>query len=820
MISPQIKKPLVWLLLLFLVSCSSNNGSVGVGDGDWSDTLDKGEENTSSSDMDLDEKAYDWDESLDTIDVDETEEVEENVDSPDDDPMSDRDGEDLPGDGDPLNDEDTDIEDVEENETDRESDEETIDQTEEDELLDPHPLTGLCTPPLPRVARWLLDFPRVPTGSETGTVQSLADNMVAISGNHVSLFPEDDDPVTYYPPVGRYYNIYQAPSGVWFANSERGVWHYRGLGEDWEKVNNDIARGVFLLVDAEGVFWLSIYAQPNIPLFRWDGTSGRSIPIQGSDETWDSEVRASTLCNGRKYFFGGLRDDDRNGGSTIFLLNEEETELIPIWQSPNRGGTFLSTSIAPDGCDFLAAGYRIWVEGTLGNPPTINVYQTDTSFGGGSLGYIAHMDWETGTRFSCSPVNCNGEESILPFARLSDDLSSCDDIGPSWTFSYDLGYEAWVQRQMGGPNLDQLFVAASVVPFRYRPEEDRFVVAYEHPLLQPPGFMALTQVRSLALHEGEDGRYRLHATGPALPVMRRTGCHEWEEGAQDSEWVYKLYDTGSRLLGVGDNSQVMVLDPQAHTAVEVQGGGWVKGRDIVEDVTGETYVIGEPIENSNRLHCSLYYKSTSVEDTATNWVEIPAPEGFDYWNPTFLDRSRTGPIVLVASIDLEDVNSIPTGDSVVYRLKEGQLTEIARSDSDAALHVHGEDYILSSCNGAWSMDPHTGVLHQEITQLVTEQGELAGCLYDAVKVEESRWVVASRYLYEYDALTQEYSTPLTAWTGLGGVYPTGNIADDYTLYRKTFYTLIKLPTGEVLAGATEGRIFRRLTDGQWYLGEE
>ena len=121
-------------------------------------------------------------------------------------------------------------------------------------------------------------------------VQQISDGSTALSGPpQVTLFSEDEKPVTFFPAVGK--------SRRMICETRPGVWHTIGNGTnvtnilyrldesapEWgwtvetDRIENS-GRAIFS--DSRGVLWFANHiGASNKPLYRWDGQQGWNLSV-------------------------------------------------------------------------------------------------------------------------------------------------------------------------------------------------------------------------------------------------------------------------------------------------------------------------------------------------------------------------------------------------------------------------------------------------------------------------------------------------------------------------------------------------------------
>ncbi len=681
------------------------------------------------------------------------------------------------------------------------------------------PETGAC-PPFPRkLACWVGDFPRVPTGRQTQQVQQISDGSTALSGPpQVTLFSEDEKPVTFFPAVGRYRRM--------VCESRPGVWHTigRGISEtsilyrldesasEWgwtveaDRIENS---GHAIFSDSRGVLWITDhFGTSHKPLYRWGGQQGWNLELLDVPDFLAAGIVSKAFeCRERIFFFGCLHHQENSNYNGIILgLTEDERSLKVLWESDNSWHKpFMSASVHPETCDFVAAGYRLLVEGNLLEPQGIRVLQEYPR----APPWMIWKDWESGDLYGVPARNAS--EGRTFFARLRSgetQFKSIPDDGIEEIRLHSseqiLGfYNYWVPRAFSGRTLDDLFVAAADVSYRYNPRKDIFEIAYSQPMLKKPNIMENAIVRSIVVGE-RDGRFRVHATGYGLPVMRRTACLEWEEAFPDSEWAMALDDTGEHIWAAGEHPNLM--RGAGDDWREIPGGGWERAREVIALPDGRLYVLGEvgiPNVTAERF---LYLYIGGQQTSRSGWrmLDFTEPE-YAEWTPLQIVRDPRGDILVLVERKLYDKYTL-TRD--VFRITGDRMEFLASFPYFSTLSNHDGEVTVNTPDGVFLLDTQDGATVQAIPD--TESGSCG--FYDSLRLPDGRWqFISCNGLAVYDPASGEFEESLSLSEELNAVEPDWDFPE-YEEFLRNMVVLQALPTGEILAGGVEGRILLKLLD--------
>ncbi len=796
-------------LLVLLSACGDGSRADG-GDRDLAE-----EERTEDADGDGDLIDVEW------PDVDE-------MDQPDGDEDPDAEVSEIDGKEDDLNAEESEADPEEEGDSDRDEDDPEGDDSENDgsetetdteeniEVLFPE--TGAC-PPFPRkLARWVGDFPRVPTGRKTEKVIHSRDGLTVLSGPpQATLFSTRENPVTFFPsPGGRM--ISETRPGVWhtIVNGSYGISTLYRLDESapewgWTVETDTIDHtGQAIFTDNRGVIWIVDHLSAlHTPLFRWDGQRGWNLNVLNVPDFASAYIVSKTFeCRGQIFFFGGLHhQDDPSSSGVILGLTKDERSLEVLWESDSFiKNPFMSASVHPETCDFVAAGYRLLVEGNLLEPQEIQVLQEHPQI----PPWMIWKDWESGDLYGVPANACN--EGRTFFARLRSGethFESVPDDGIEDMFLEDseqiLGYyNYWIPKEMSGRTLDDLFVAGADVPYRYNPRKDGFEIAYRHPLLKKPNIMENAIVRSIVVGE-RDGRFRVHATGYGLPVMRRKGCLEWEEAFPDSDWAMALDDTGEHIWVAGEHPNL--VRGTGDDWREIPGGGWERAREVIELSDGRLYVLGEvgiPNVTAERF---LYLYIGGQQTSRSGWrmLDFTEPE-YAEWTPLQIVRDPRGDILMLVERKLYDKYTL-TRD--VFRITGDRMEFIASFPYRSTLSNHDGEVTVNTCEGVFVLDSQSG----ETTEVVPEEvNGYSTCFYDSLLLPDGRWqLLKYNGVRVYDPASGEFEESVGFSEGLNAVEPDWEFPE-YEEFMRGMVVLQALPTGEILAGGVEGRILLKLLD--------
>ncbi len=796
--------------LLALLSACDDGSQADGGDRDLLE-----EERTEDADGDGDLPDGEW------PDVDE-------ADPPEEDGDPDTEISEIDKEEDDLDTEEPEADPEEEGDSDRDEDDPESDDSEDDgpeteadaeeniEVLFPE--TGAC-PPFPRkLARWVGDFPRVPTGRHTQQVQQISDGSTVLSGPpQITLFSEDEKPITFFP----------SPGGRMISETRPGVWHtiVRGIYDintiyrldesapewGWTVETDSVENtGRAIFNDSRGILWVTDhFGASSKPLYRWDGQQGWNLELLDVPDFLAAGIVSKTFeCRGQIFFFGCLHHQGNSNYNGIILgLTKEERFLKVLWESDNSWHKpFMSASVHPETCDFVAAGYRLLVEGNLLEPQEIQVLQEHPQI----PPWMIWKDWESGDLYGVPANACN--EGRTFFARLRSGethFESVPDDGIEDLLTHDseqiLGfYNYWVPRAFSGRTLDDLFVAAADVPYRYNPRKDGFEIAYRHPLLKKPNIMENAIVRSIVVGE-RDGRFRVHATGYGLPVMRRKGCLEWEEAFPDSDWAMALDDTGEIIWVAGEHPNLM--RGAGDDWREISGGGWERAREVIALPDGRLYVLGEvgiPNVTAERF---LYLYIGSQQTSRSGWrmLDFTEPE-YAEWTPLQIVRDPRGDILMLVERKLYDKYTL-TRD--VFRITGDRMEFIASFPYRSTLSNHDGEVTVNTCEGVFVLDSQSG----ETTEVVPEEvNGYSTCFYDSLRLSDGRWqLLKYNGVRVYDPASGEFEESVGFSEGLNAVEPDWEFPE-YEEFMRGMVVLQALPTGEILAGGVEGRILLKLLD--------
>ncbi len=680
------------------------------------------------------------------------------------------------------------------------------------------PETSAC-PPFPRkLGRWVGDFPRVPTGRQTAQVHHSQDGLTILSGSgHFTLYPAHGKPTTFFTSKStRYPMRIEIRPGVWYSairfSYGYDLWRLDESAEEWgwnkEKHFEELNAEAFFM-DSRGIFWFSHThgGQYHPLLVRWDGENLWNIGlmnIPGFDRV--SLVPEAFECRGRIFFFGSIRYPDPSTIGVIFELTSDERSL-DVWWKSDRGinDSFDSASVNPETCDFVAAGYRLLVEGNLKEPYKTRVLSTSSQI----LPNMIWKDWESDTLYGTPAFGTNAGRTF--FARMRSGETRFESMPDDGIIDMllrqtedKLGYYySWGPRHFSGRTLDDLFVAAADVPYRYNPRKDGFEIAYRHPLLKKPNIMENAIVRSIVVGE-RDGRFRVHATGYGLPVMRRTACLEWEEAFPDSEWAMALDDTGEHIWVVGEHPNLM--RGAGDDWREIPGGGWERAREVIELPDGRLYVLGEvgiPNVTAKRF---LYLHTGDNWTDSSGWrlLDFTEPE-YREWIPRRIIRNPRGDILMLVERKLYSRYTL-TRD--VFRITGDRMEFLASFPYQSTLSNHDGEVTVNTTDGVFLLDTEDGATVQVVPN--TEVRPYG--FHDSLRLSDGRWQFLScNGLAVYDPSTGEFEEILSLSEDLNAVGPEWYFPE-IDEFRLGMVVLQALPTGEILAGGVEGRILLKLLD--------
>ena len=788
-------------------------------DGSWADGGDRDlleEERTEDADGDRDLPDVEW------PDADET-------DQPDGDEDSDSDVPEFNEEDDDLDTEEPEADPEEEGESDRDGEESESDDSEDDgpeieadaeeniEVLFPE--TGAC-PPFPRkLARWVGDFPRVPTGRKAEKVIHSRDGLTVLSGPpQVTFFPVHGNPVTFFPaPGGSGRAISETHPGIWHIISRDGfgistLYRLDESASEWgwtmetDAINHP---GDIIFSDSRGILWFADeLGALNEPLYRWDGQRGWKLNVLNIPDFQSAGIVSETFeCQGRIFFFGCLYYlNNSHANGTVFGLTKDERSLKVLWESDNSWhDPFMSASVHPETCDFVAAGYGILVEGNLLEPDETRILQEHPR----TPPWMIWKDWESGDLYGAPAQRANEERTRI--ARMPaghSHFESVPDDGIEDILLHDseqiLGYyNSWIPRAFSGRTLDDLFIAAADVSYRYNPRKDIFEIAYSQPMLKKPNVMENAIVRSIVVGK-RDGRFRVHATGYGLPVMRRKGCLEWEEAFPDSDWAMALDDTGEIIWVAGEHPNLM--RGAGDNWREIPGGGWERAREIIALPDGRLYVLGEVGIPNITAERFLYLNISGQQTSRSGWrtLDFSEPE-YAEWTPMQIVRDPQGDILMLVERKLYSRYTL-TRD--VFRITGDRMEFLASFPYYSTLSNHDGEMMVNTPDGVFLLDTQNGTTVQAIPG--TETGPYG--FYDSLRLPDGRWqFLSSNGLAVYDPATGEFEESVGFSEGLNAVEPEWYFPE-IDEFRRGMVVLQALPTGEILAGGVEGRILLKPLD--------
>jgi hypothetical protein len=685
-----------------------------------------------------------------------------------------------------------------------------------------------CAPPEKNLSRWILEFPRMfASGSYLDMGQREGEEVYLAGLGKITFFHPEEAPTTYFPENFLLTSAVEGPPGVWHAADRYDLWRFREGEPGWHKVVDGSGYEWFpdhIMVDSEGVVWGFSKLHWAWEAFRWDGEEVTWYGLV--DEREDARVGqyGEVLeCEGRKYFAGSIlyHEIDVAMGA-IFLANEDTQRFEVLYKSDiyePRITSFVSSSMNPETCEFIAAGFWHYVRGFLKDPLEITGVSEDP------LPSWVWMDWGSDTAWGLQ-YQKHYDEVAPDDPRIQPGIFFKSERGENFTVmppqQLEEGFSDWFVRSIKGTSENNIYAIGDILNYKYDKDSGQWGLIWEQELLREPGYIGHAYARSLAVRALPDGRFRVHTTGFRLPVMRRTDCHDWEEAFPDSEEALALYDDGEFVWVVGGWPDVVYGIGDKWNELKGPEPPWVEARSIYKMPENGVYVVAwyDASGADARLLVAVpgvIHEKEERDENSWDWMQVFLDP---IWRPYRVVGTDEGHVYLLCRRSKSSsIPTLPDRDRAdrIYRIDGVLPTFVAEFEGSGFLNAHGNRIFYGNASGVHEIEPSTGVIEHIVPAPVWHNTEYD--VNDAVELEDGTWVLATKSgpsLVEYDPQTSEqrYYFPKMGSAGLI------DLEVPWENWRKLdtsgyIYHLELLPTGEVIGVGKAGQIVIRFSDEAW-----